>query len=152
MVVCLEQGADLHTAQLMPPSLTVSCFSRIQIGFTFLVLAHPGSPRQSAIKRVCVCLCWILLWRLIFRWWWGRCNDQRAAWYADSSNSARGWRWYHLQGCNVNLNLTDSIDVLQHYIHTHTHLFNGPFSGTTRVSWYQKGKTNLDFTEARDSE
>jgi len=36
--------------------------------------------------------------------------------------------------------------------HTHTHLFNGPFSGTTRVSWCQKGKTNLDFTEARDSE
>jgi len=36
--------------------------------------------------------------------------------------------------------------------HTHTHPFNGPFSGTTRVSRYQKGKTNLDFTEARDSE
>ena len=36
--------------------------------------------------------------------------------------------------------------------HTHTHPFNGPFSGTTRVSQYQKGKTNLDFTEARDSE
>jgi len=35
---------------------------------------------------------------------------------------------------------------------THTHLFNGPFSGTTRVSWYQKGKTNLNFPEARDSE
>jgi len=34
----------------------------------------------------------------------------------------------------------------------HTHTFNGPFSGTTRVSQYQKGKTNLDFTEARDSE
>jgi len=33
-----------------------------------------------------------------------------------------------------------------------TYLFNGPFSGTTRVSRYQKGKTNLDFTEARDSE
>jgi len=36
--------------------------------------------------------------------------------------------------------------------HTHTHPFNGPFSGTTRVSRYQKGRTNLDFTEARDSE
>ena len=34
----------------------------------------------------------------------------------------------------------------------HTHPFNGPFSGTTQVSQYQKGKTNLDFTEARDSE
>jgi len=37
-------------------------------------------------------------------------------------------------------------------IHTHTHPLNGPFSGTTRVSRYQKGKTNLNFTEARDSE
>ena len=36
--------------------------------------------------------------------------------------------------------------------HTHTSLFNSPFSGITRLSWYQKGKTNLDFTEARDSE
>ena len=35
---------------------------------------------------------------------------------------------------------------------THTHPFNGPFYGTTRMSRYQKGKTNLDFTEARDSE
>ena len=35
---------------------------------------------------------------------------------------------------------------------THTHPFNGPFSGTTQVSRYQKDKTNLDFTEARDSE
>ena len=35
---------------------------------------------------------------------------------------------------------------------THTHTFNGPYSGTTRVSRYQKGKTNLDFTEARNSE
>ena len=41
---------------------------------------------------------------------------------------------------------------LQEYTHTHTHPFNGPFSGTTQVSQYQKGKTNLDFTEARDSE
>ena len=38
------------------------------------------------------------------------------------------------------------------YIHTHVYTFNGPFSGTTWVSRYQKGKTNLDFTEARESE
>ena len=36
---------------------TVSCFSKIQIDVTFLVLAHPGSPRQMAIKWVCVCVC-----------------------------------------------------------------------------------------------
>ena len=46
MVICLELGADLHMAQLMPRPLTVSCFSKIQIGFTFLVPAHPGSPGQ----------------------------------------------------------------------------------------------------------
>ena len=57
MVICLERGADLHMAQLMPLPLTVSCFSKIQIGFTFLVLAYPGSPGQRAVKRVCVCVC-----------------------------------------------------------------------------------------------
>ena len=56
MVVCLEQGADLHMAQLMPLPLTVTCFSKIQIGFTFLVPAHPGSPGQRAVKWVCVCV------------------------------------------------------------------------------------------------
>ena len=54
MVICLEQGADLHMAQLMPLPLTVSCSSKIQIGFTFLVLAHLGSPGHRAVKRVCV--------------------------------------------------------------------------------------------------
>jgi len=42
--------------------------------------------------------------------------------------------------------------TLHTHTHTHTHPFNGPFSGTTRVGQYQKDKTNLDFTEARDSE
>jgi len=50
-------SADLHMAQLMPLPLTVSCFSKIHIGFTFLVPAHLGSPGQRAIKRVCVCVC-----------------------------------------------------------------------------------------------
>ena len=44
-------------AQLMPLTLTVSCFSKIQIGFTFLVPAHPGSPGKGAVKRLCVCVC-----------------------------------------------------------------------------------------------
>ena len=56
MVICLERGADLHMAQLMTLPLTVSCFSKIQIGFTLLVSAHPGSPGQRAVKRVCVCI------------------------------------------------------------------------------------------------
>jgi len=54
MAICLERGADLHMAQLMPLPLTVSCFSKILIGVTFLVPAHPGSPGQRAVKRVCV--------------------------------------------------------------------------------------------------
>jgi len=58
MVICLEQGADFHMAQLIPLPLTVSCFSKIQIGFTFLVPAHPGSPGKRAVKRVCVCMLW----------------------------------------------------------------------------------------------
>jgi len=57
VVVCLEQGADLHMAQLMPLPLTVTGFSKIQIGFTFLVVAHLGSPGKRAVKRVCVCVC-----------------------------------------------------------------------------------------------
>ena len=57
MVVCLERGADLHMAQVMPLPLTVSCFRKIQIGFTFLVPAHPGSRGQRAVKRVCMCVC-----------------------------------------------------------------------------------------------
>ena len=52
----------------------------------------------------------------------------------------------------ASLNAAEIFDVGQQLGHTHTHTFNGPFSGTTQVSRYQKGKTNLDFTEARDSE
>ena len=54
MVICLERGANLHMAQLMPMPLTVSCFSKIQIGFTFP--SHLNSPGKRAVKRVCVCV------------------------------------------------------------------------------------------------
>ena len=60
MVICLERGADLHTAQLMPLPLTVSCFSKIQIGFSNLVPADPGNPRQRVVKRVCVCVFFLI--------------------------------------------------------------------------------------------
>jgi len=50
VVICLERGADLHVAQLMPLPLTVSCFSKIQIGFTFLV------PEKGPLNG-CVCVC-----------------------------------------------------------------------------------------------
>ena len=54
VVICLERDADLHMAQLMLLPLAVSCFIKIQIRFTFLVPAHPGSPEKRAVKRVCV--------------------------------------------------------------------------------------------------
>jgi len=57
MVICLERGADLHMAQLMPLPLNDCCLSKIQIGFTFLVSADLGSPGQRAVKRVCVRAC-----------------------------------------------------------------------------------------------
>ena len=58
MVICLERGADLHMAQLMSLPLTVSRFSKIQIGFTFLVSTHPGScGKKGRQTGVCVCVC-----------------------------------------------------------------------------------------------
>ena len=80
--ICLELGADLHAAQLMPLPLTISCFIKIQTGFTFLVPAHLGSPGQRAVKWVCVlhcysvglCVCWSQLWTL---WkWLNRSRDR----------------------------------------------------------------------------
>jgi len=49
MVICLKPGADLHMVQPMPLPLTVTCFSKIQIGFTFLVEAQPGSRGKRAV-------------------------------------------------------------------------------------------------------
>ena len=58
MVICLERDADLHMAQLVPLPLIVSCFSKIQIGFTFLVPAYLGSPGKGPLNGcVCVCVC-----------------------------------------------------------------------------------------------
>jgi len=61
VVICLERGADLHMAQRMPLPLAVSCFSKIQIGFAFLVPANPGGPDKMAVKWVCVCVIHVML-------------------------------------------------------------------------------------------
>jgi len=66
--LCLEWCADLHMAQLMPLPRSVSCFSKIRIGFTFLVPAHLGSPGQRAVKRVCVCVTVLLLEKKYLAW------------------------------------------------------------------------------------
>jgi len=62
MVICLERGAELHMAQPMPLPLTVPYFSKIQIGFTFLVPATRVVPDKGLLNvcvcvRVCVCVC-----------------------------------------------------------------------------------------------
>jgi len=69
VVICLQRSADLHTAQLMPLPLTVSCFGKIQMGFTVLVPAHLGSPGQRAVKQhvACVCVCVCVLTLLVGR-------------------------------------------------------------------------------------
>jgi len=55
MVIHLRRGADFHMAQLVPLPLTVSCFSKIQIGLTFLVPDDLGSPGGRAVKgELCV--------------------------------------------------------------------------------------------------
>ena len=58
VVICLERDANLHITQLMPLPLSVYGFSKIQIGFSFLVPGHPGSPEKGAVKWVCVCAQW----------------------------------------------------------------------------------------------
>jgi len=55
VVICLQRDANLHMAQLMSLPLTVSCFSKIQIGFTFPVPAHLGSPGQRRQEGHPVC-------------------------------------------------------------------------------------------------
>jgi len=56
VVICLERGADLQMAQLLPLPLTVSCFGKIQIGFTFLVPAHLIVPDKGSLNG-CVPVC-----------------------------------------------------------------------------------------------
>ena len=84
MVICLERGANLHMAQLMPLPLIVSCFSKTQIGFTFLVPAHLGSPGKRAVKRVCVCVC------VCVRTGRVKLDGARARVAADRDNERRG--------------------------------------------------------------
>ena len=54
MVICLEQGADLHMAKLMPLPLTVSCFSKIQIGLPFWYRLTRVVPEKGPLNE-CVC-------------------------------------------------------------------------------------------------
>jgi len=66
--LCWIMAWFIDMFHLMPLPLTVCCFSKIQIGFAFLIPAHPGSPGQRAVKRVCVCVCVSSCRPLV--WWW----------------------------------------------------------------------------------
>ena len=103
VVICPERGADLHMARLMPLSLTVSCFSKIQIGFTFLVPAHAGSPGQRAVKRMCVILG--NNWPSFLGRQDDRCADERRLQLATADlrpvDPARTWREREQRGDKV---------------------------------------------------
>jgi len=72
-------------------------------------------------------------------------------WGAVSTKPPKGTSLPYLSARRLSHQVRKSVDRSDRKTHTRTHPFNGPFSGTTRVSRYQKGKTNLDFTVARDS-
>ena len=65
VVICLKWGADLHMPQLMPLPLTDSCFSKIQIGFTFLVPAHLGSPGKGPLNGCVTSQLSYYIWQLM---------------------------------------------------------------------------------------
>jgi len=68
MVICLERDADLHTAQLVPLPLTLSCFSKIQIGFTSLVLAQSVSRFPGRLNLAVVFCVYFMLLYISFDW------------------------------------------------------------------------------------
>ena len=111
VVICLERSADLYIAQLMPLPLIVSCFSKIRIGFTFLVPADPGSPGQRAVKRVCVCTHAYLFSRVWNRWVRSWFESQ----FCGMSCGTRVWR--RLRGCTlVNATSRECLPSWSHFI------------------------------------
>jgi len=97
MVICLE-----HMARLMPLPLAVSCFSKIQTGFTFLLPAHSGSPGQRAFKRVCVLLKWSVWCQVKAVWflvWLFVCSERGEE--LDREVAGRGWDSWQRQQVHV---------------------------------------------------
>ena len=107
-----------------------------------------GEPREAALPIVSAHFLslWLFLsikiWVFFFVWCYG-CGY--LCWLFLHCGCHKTFVFL-VQAAEININCRSFVS------YTHTHPFNGPFSGTTRVSLYQKGKTNLDFTEARDSE
>ena len=89
VVICLERDADLHVAQLMPLRLTVSCFSKIQIDFIFLVPAHLGSPGQRVVKRMYVLFQKFKFWNISLKYVYEfMCTESC---FVDGGDSGRRW-------------------------------------------------------------
>ena len=149
-------------AQLMALPLTVSCFSKIQIGFTFLVPAHLGSPGKGPLTCVCVCV-------PILMFCSGNMSDsnkQRSVCHTVMTSASlirHGTASRRVQKRLISSTfsfpgetgpsfLTQRKYTKQHYSCYNTYQFNDTFSRTTQESRYQKGKTNLDFSDKRDSE
>ena len=123
MVTCLELGADLHTAQLMPLPLAVSCFSKIQIGFAFLVPAHPGSPGKRAVKG-CVCVCFSK--PMFYYYYYTRLSATFSAKTSLDLNEARWWGYW--DGVGISWTICKQSTPCSRLIHTTREL-----SGTTSV-------------------
>ena len=142
MVICLEWDAVLHMAQLMPLPLTVSCFSKIQIGFTFLVPAHPGSPGKRAVKRVCVMFvdkvhgCVVGGTEVVVKSFWSVSQWSESDWKSSpAACSGLSLLLFSLQSTADNVSICEpsTLRVLNNYvlyksthlltyIHTYTHL------------------------------
>jgi len=166
VVICLDLDADLPMAQLLPLPLTVSCFSKIQIGFTFLVLAHAGGPGQRAVKRVCVCVCACVcacvlvcihtsirsMQRDIEKLSAIQSTDDVVPVYRNSSSDRKvSQTTPGNDTCTLHHNSSQHwLKKLNQTLLLLLNTSNVLFSMTTWVSRYQKGKTSLDLNEASD--
>ena len=115
-------------AQLVPLPLTVSCSSKIQIGFIFLVPAHLSSPGQRAVKRMCVCVSVVFFLH----------NINVCSFVKKNTVGRRRRNSFFVSGVSQAKMITLQIHGLSDEVSTHTQLFNGHRSGTTRVGRYQK--------------
>ena len=132
MVICLERGADLHMANLMPLPLTVSCFSKIQIGFTFQVLAHPGSPGKGLLNG------WVLQLsaRFIYNIWQCLCGTWQTMFHTISI-----YPQTRLEGGLQQLHSADDVAV-KRLIHNMAHKRTW-HQWPTLVTWRSSRKAHL---------
>ena len=111
-----------YMAQLMPLPLTVSCFSKIQIGFTFLVPAHLGSPGQRAVKRVCACVraCVCVSVYPPLKTVQGHCSPTASRYVRDESCQHSALRWFRYTSIHAFKLLRDISHIMYTFSH-HSH-------------------------------